>query len=105
MVITKLKYYDEVVNYIYKDDYIVDKIIDYYRDFVMNPNNNRKCILFDKVVYEFLYNSKFTDYVKDEIKSEEEDLSKNFFSDIEYNLKSLYKKFNKNNLKIDTRWL
>ena len=46
-----------------------DKIIDYYRDFVMNPNNNRKCILFDKVVYEFLYNSKFMDYVKDEIKS------------------------------------
>ena len=46
MVITKLKHYDEVVNYIYKDDYIVDKIIDYYRDFVMNPNNNRKCILF-----------------------------------------------------------
>ena len=80
MVITKLKHYDEVVNYIYKDDYIVDKIIDYYRDFVMNPNNNRKCILFDKVVYEFLYNSKFMDYVKDEIKSEEEDLSKNFFS-------------------------
>ena len=64
MVITKLKHYDEVVNYIYKDDYIVDKIIDYYRDFVMNPNNNRKCILFDKVVYEFLYNSKFMDYVK-----------------------------------------
>ena len=59
MVITKLKHYDEVVNYIYKDDYIVDKIIDYYRDFVMNPNNNRKCILFDKVVYEFLYNTKF----------------------------------------------
>ena len=80
MVITKLKHYDEVVNYIYKDDYIVDKIIDYYRDFVMNPNNNRKCILFDKVVYEFLYNSKFMYYVKDEIKSEEEDLSKNFFS-------------------------
>ena len=107
MVILKsLKYYDKIVNYIGKNDYITSKIIDFYRDFVLcNKKSRSRMISLDKVVYSYLYNDKFMNYIKEEIKKEEENIDKIFFYDIEDNLKKLYREFNKNDYKEDTRWL
>ena len=100
MVILKdIKNYDVIVNYVYSSDYITKMIIDYYREFVLNKNNNKKKIInLDKVVYEYLYNSEFNNYVKDNIDNI-------FLSDIEKYIKKLYKEFNKKGIKKETRWL
>ena len=106
MVIYSLENYDSIVNYIYKHEYITEKIIDFYREFVLNDLNSKtRIISLDKVVYEYLYNDKFMNYIKEEIKKEEENIDKIFFYDIEDNLKKLYREFNKNDYKEDTRWL
>ena len=106
MVIYSLENYDSIVNYIYKHEYITEKIIDFYREFVLNDLNSKtRIISLDKVVYEYLYNDKFNNYIKEEIKNEEENINSVFFSDIEYNLKKLHKKFLRLNTLENTRWL
>jgi len=105
LIINSLKNYDKVVNYVY-NEYITEKIIDFYRDYVLNRNNYKsKIILLDKVVYEYLYNYKFMDYVKDKIKKEEENIETIFFSNIYINITKMYKDFKKEKVLESTRWL
>jgi len=105
LIINSLKNYDKVVNYVY-NEYITEKIIDFYRDYVLNRNNYKsKIILLDKVVYEYLYNYKFMDYVKDKIKKEEENIETIFFSNIYINIIKMYKDFKKEKVLESTRWL
>ena len=105
MIIYNLKNYDKVVNYVY-NEYITEKIIDFYRDYVLSKNNYKsKIILLDKVVYEYLYNYKFMDYVKDRIKKEEENIESIFFSNIYKNITKMYRDFKKEKVLESTRWL
>lgn len=83
--------YDLVVNYIYdSDDFITDKIINYYKNYVLEiiPKEKYQIKKIDMIVKEYLNNIYFNSYVKESI-----DYDTDYYYDLDYVLEGLYKKF------------
>lgn len=97
--------YDEVVNFIYdSDDFITEKIINYYKNYVLDIVQKEKYKIkkIDMIVNKYLNDIYFNTYVKNNV-----DADTDYYYDFDYVLARLYKEYVlKESRKIAThRWL
>lgn len=97
--------YDLVVNYVYEsDDFITDRIINYYKNYVLEivPKERHRIKTLDMIVNKYLDDIYFNSYVRNNV-----DYDTDYYYDFDYVLVRLYKEFIlKNERKIVThRWL
>ena len=109
-----LKYaphYDEIVTFVFKEeDFITKRIINYYQEYLFGviKSNNYRIRILDKIIYEYLSNSKFNKYVTDFLE-ELEDSNDNidYYNNLDINLPRLYRRYEKDSLELisSARWL
>lgn len=83
--------YDKVVNFIYeKDDFITDRIINYYVNYVLSivPKERYKVKSLDMIIEKFLTDTYFNSYVRDNIADDTD-----YYYDLDYVLSRLYKEY------------
>lgn len=83
--------YDKVVNFIYdNDDFITDKIINYYKNYIFNnvPKEHYKVKTLDMIINKFLNDIYFNDYIKNNLDSDTD-----YYYDLDYVLSKLYKEY------------
>lgn len=83
--------YDRVVNFIYdNDDFITDKIINYYKNYIFNvvPKERHMVKSLDMIIYKFLTDIYFNSYLKENL-----DDDTDYYYDLDYVLSRLYKEY------------
>ncbi|MDD2434780.1 MAG: hypothetical protein PHO63_00820 [Bacilli bacterium] len=110
-----LKYspnYNDIVNYNFdEDDFVSQRIINYYQEYLFGniyKPQLKKIKVFDKIVWEYIKNDQFYQYVQyylKELELSNSDLD--YYEHLDRNLEKLYKDFDKNSLKkvVSTKWL
>lgn len=83
--------YDEIVNYIYdNDDFITDKIINYYKNYVLSimPNDKQAIKRLDMIVKNYISDRDFNSYVKVNLNDDTD-----YYYDLDITLTKLYKDY------------
>jgi hypothetical protein len=99
MIKTVMKYvvnYNKVVDFIYDDkDFITSKIIDYYRDYVLDDSKtNRKKKSLDNIVHNYIDDYGFNEYVKEHINEySTQDYGIDYYYDMDIILNKIFKKY------------
>lgn len=104
-------HYDEIISFNFKeDDFITERIINYYQEYLFGiiKSNNYRIRVLDKIIYEYLTNSKFNRYAKEFLENLEvsnDDID--YYNNLDINLPRLYRMYEKNSLLVvsSTRWL
>lgn len=99
MIKTVMKYavnYDKVVNFLYDDkDFVTNKIIEYYKNYVLNENeSNRKIRSLDNILDNYINDDNFRVYVKTHINEfNTKEYGIDYYYDMDMILSKLFKNY------------
>lgn len=113
MIKTVMKYavnYNKVVSFIYdEEDFITTRIIDYYKDYVLNEKeSSRKIRSLDNIIVNYISDDNFKIYVKEHINEfNTNEYGIDYYYDMDMILSKLFKNYiyNKGESITKTKWL
>ena len=103
LVLDCCKYYDEIVGFrIDEDDFISKDLISYYKEYVfLNYDDKEKISVLDKVMYEYIKNREFYNYIQNRFRDSGDILP------IDSDINKIYDEFKDESLRVinNYKWI